>query len=93
MLDKTRTKCGLNGRNSDFVRNDGFVTPLKIRACGQRISSTSCLKRYFVRKIDGVSFGELSSDRIIRFGRYDILKIFNVLKKFIVKFCTKQRQL
>jgi len=93
MLDETRTKCGLNGRNSDFVQNDGFVNPLKIRACGQRISSVGSLGRYYVRKIDGVSFGELSSDGIISFGRYDILKIFKVLKKFIVKFCKKQRQL
>jgi hypothetical protein len=56
MLDETRTICGLNGRNSDLVRNDSFVTPLKIRACGQRISSTSGLGRYFVRKNDGVPF-------------------------------------
>ena len=93
MMDETRTICGLNGQNSDFVRHEGFINPLKITVCGQWISSTSSLGRYSVRKIDGVSFGKLSSDRIIRFGRYDVLKIFSVLKKFTLKFCPKQRQL
>ena len=76
MMDETRTICGLNGRNSDSVQNENFITPLKIRAYGQWISSKSSLGRYYVRKIDGVSFSKLSSDRIIRFGRYDVLKFF-----------------
>jgi len=93
MMDETRTICGLNGRNSNSVRNKNFIKPLKITVCGQWISSTRSLGRYYVRKIDGVSFGKLSSDRIIRFGLYDVLKIFSVLKKFTLKFFPKQRQL
>ena len=93
MMDETRTICGLNGRNNDSVQNENFITPLKIRAYGQWISSKSSLGRYYVRKIDGVSFGKLSLDGIIRFGRYDVLKIFCVLQKFFLKFLPKQLQL
>jgi len=93
MMDKTRTICGLNGRNSDFVRNKSFISPLKITGCGQWISSVGSLGRYYVRKIDGVSFGKLSLDGIIRFGLYDALKIFCVLQKFFLKFLPKQLQL
>ena len=57
MLDETRTICGLNGRNSDLVLNESFVTLLKTRACVQWISSTSGLRHYFVHKNDGVPFG------------------------------------
>ena len=57
MLDETRTICGRNGRNSDFVRNMKLVTALKIRIYSQRISSATVLKRHFVHKYDGVSFG------------------------------------
>ena len=92
MMDKTRTICGLNGRNSDFVRHEGFITPLKTTVCDQWISSTSSQRRYSVHKNDGVSFRRLSSDRIIRFGLYDALKIFCVLRKFFLKFLPKQRQ-
>jgi len=76
MMDETRTICGLNGRNSDFVRHDGFITPLKTTGCDQWISSTNIPGCYSVRKNDGVSFGKLSSHRIIRFRRYDVLKFF-----------------
>ena len=93
MMDETRTICGLNGRNSDFVRHDGFITPLKTTGCDQWISSTNIPGCYSVRKNDGVSFGKLSLDGIIRFGRYDVLKIFCVLQKFFLKFLPKQLQL
>ena len=73
MMDKTRTICGLNGRNSDFVQNEGFITPLKTTVCDQWISSTSSLRRYSVHKNDGVSFSKLILDGIIRFG---LLKFF-----------------
>ena len=92
MMDETRTICGLNGRNSDSVQNENFITPLKITVCGQWISSQSSLGCYYVRKNDGVSFRKLSSDRIIRFGLYDALKIFCVLQKFFLKFLPKRMQ-
>ena len=57
MLDETRTICGRNGRNSDFVQNDKVVNPLKIRICSQRISSTNVMRHYFVHQYDGVPFG------------------------------------
>lgn len=60
MLDKTRTICGRNGRNSDFVQDIKLVTALKIRIYSQRISSATVLKRHFVHKYDGVSFGKLN---------------------------------
>jgi len=93
MMDKTWTICGLNGRNSDFVQNEGFITPLKTTVCDQWISSTSSLGRYSVHKNDGVSFGRLSSDGIIRFGFYHVLKLFCVLQKLFLKFLPGQRQL
>ena len=67
MLDETRTICGPNGLNSDCVQNDGIVSPLKIRACGQKVSSTSDLGCYLVRKNDGVSFGKLHLSLVLLF--------------------------
>jgi hypothetical protein len=73
MMDETRTICGLNGQNSDSVRNESVINPLNITAYGQLISSTSSLGRYSVHKNDGVSFSKLILDGIIRFG---LLKFF-----------------
>jgi hypothetical protein len=86
MMDQTWTICGLNGQNSDIVRYEGFINPLKTTVCEQWISSTSSLGRYSVHKNDGVSFGKFSSDGIIRFGLYHVLKILCVLLKFFLKF-------
>ena len=58
MADETRTICGLNGLNSDFVQDSSFVNPLKTIGCARWISSTSGLDSYFVRKNDGVPFGD-----------------------------------
>ena len=57
MLDETRTICGRNGRNSDFVQNEKVINPLKTKTCSRRVSSTNATKHYFVHKYDEVSFG------------------------------------
>jgi len=85
-LDRTRTICGRNGRNSDSVRNESFINPLKKTVCGQWISSTNSMGRHSARKNDGVSFGKLSADKIILFGFYQVLQIFCGLQKLILEF-------
>jgi hypothetical protein len=89
MMDKTWTICGQNGPKSDLVRNESFINTIIITHCEQYISSTNSLKHYFVHKNDGVSFGKLSSDGVIRFGCNHILKIFPTLQKFFMKFLPK----
>jgi len=63
MTDETRTICGLNGLNSDFVQDSSLVNPLKTIGCDRWISSTSDLDSYFVRKNDGVPFGDFVNRR------------------------------
>lgn len=93
MVDQTWTICGLNGQNIDSIRNESIINHLKTTGCDQWISSTSSLGRHSVHKNDGVSFGKLSSDGIIRFGFYHVLKLFCVLQKFFLKSLPGQRQL
>ena len=63
MMDETRTICGLNGQNIDFVQDDSFVNPLKTIGCDRWISSARSLSDYSVRKNDGVPFGVLVNRR------------------------------
>ena len=72
MLDETRTICGLNGRNNDFVQNDRHVKPLKIKCYAQLISSASGMGRCFVRENDGVPFG---SDRFFKYHDFLIKEL------------------
>ena len=67
MLDEARTICGLNGLNSDCVQNEGFVSPLKIITCGQKVSSANSMGCHLVRKNDGVSFGKLYLSMVLLF--------------------------
>lgn len=63
MADKTRTKCGLNGRKNDFVNKWQFITYCKTRACDCLISSVISLIGHFVRKNDRVSFRDFNPGR------------------------------
>jgi hypothetical protein len=82
MADQIRTKCGIGGLNSDSIRNDSIISPLKISVYGQWISSTSGLGRYFVRRNDRISFSELHARKIIPSVPFSAEKVFREVNFF-----------
>lgn len=78
MADETRTKCGRNGRNSDFVQDDSFLTPFKITGCDRWISSTSGPDSYFVHKNDGVPFGDFVNRQWKSWSHLCFRKVFEI---------------
>ena len=83
MVDETRTKCGRNGRNSDFVQNKSLVRSFRIDTYIRCISSAKGLNGDFVHKIDGVPFRDFESCRSNYFGQFSFRNCgINISKKY-----------
>jgi hypothetical protein len=81
MVGETRTKCGLNGRNSNSPWNVSFIILLETMAYRKSASFMVSRGYYSVRKKDGVSFRDLISDRMICFGIYQAVN-FLCIQRF-----------
>jgi hypothetical protein len=85
MVDETRTKCGRNGRNGDLVHECSFIIPFKIDTCIQCISSAIDLNSYFVRKNDGVPFGDFANCQLEYLDHFSFSKVLEIIEQIFSK--------